>query len=241
MKAGSSSSLAIRRRYDDDVLDLGALEIRLPTGDLVRHVLLAQLLLEDFRLMVAAIENGIVGVTAAMLEAMRHETPHDAFGLGLVIDRGRHANRIAMPALAPQLFLEKLRVARDQRVRGAQDAHGGSVVLLELHHVERREVLGQRSQVVDRRTAPAVDRLVVVADDGERAAFADQKPDEPVLRRIDVLVFVDEQVAAALPPLRRHGGVRSEESDRQCDQIVEVHGLIGAQRVVIAAIDLGCR
>ena len=213
----------------------------MPSGDLVRHVLLAQLLLEDLRLMVAAVEDRIVGVTGAMVEAMRHEAAHDAFRLGLVIGRGRHANRIAMATLAPQLLLEQFRIARDQGVRRAQDAHGGPVVLLELHHVERGKVLGQRRQIVDRRAAPAVDRLVIVADDGERGAFADQKPDEPVLRRIDVLVLVDEQIAAALPPLRRHGGVRSEEPDPQSNQIDEVDGLIGAQRIVIVAIGLGCR
>ena len=166
------------------------------------------------------------------------QAPHDPFGLGLVVGRRGHADRIAVAAIAPELLVEELRIAGDQRVRRAQDAHRGAVILLELHHLQRREVLRQLRQIVERSAAPAVDRLVVVADDGERRAFADEQLDEPVLRRIGVLVLVDEQVAAALAPLRRRRLVRRQEPDRQRDQVVEIHGLVRAQRVVVAAVRL---
>ena len=65
---------------------------------------------------------------------------------------------------------------------------------------------------------------------------------QPVLRRIGVLVLVDQQVRAALAPFRRHGGVGGEERDRQRDQVVEIDRLIGAQRLVVASErSRGCR
>ena len=188
--------------------------------------------------MVAAIEDGVVAVTPAMLEAMRHEAADHAFGFGFVVGRRRNSDRIAVTVLAPELLVEELRIVRDERVRRTQDAHRRPVILLELDHLDRRKVLRQLAQVVDRRATPAIDRLVVVADDGERSALPHEQPNEPVLRGIGVLVFVDEEVAAAFPPFRRRGLVRGEEPDRQRNQVVEVDRLIGAQCVVIAAVGL---
>ena len=51
--------------------------------------------------------------------------------------------------------------------------------------------------LLDVRAAPLVDRLVVVADDHEvrRPVRLGEQLDQPLLRRVDVLVLVDDQVA----------------------------------------------
>jgi hypothetical protein len=54
-----------------DVLDLGAVEEGLAAGDDVGNLLRAQLLLDDARLVVAAVEDGVVGKLAAVLELVR--------------------------------------------------------------------------------------------------------------------------------------------------------------------------
>ena len=66
--------------------------------------------------MVAAIEDRVIGELAAMLKAVREQAPHDAFGLGFVIRLRRHADRIAVTVLAPQLLGVELGIVRDQRM-----------------------------------------------------------------------------------------------------------------------------
>ena len=93
------------------------------------------------------------------------------------------------------------------RVGGAQDRAGRAVVLLERDDLEPRKVLRQALQVVDRRAAPAVDALVVVADRRERPRSPASSFSSSYCDGVGVLVLVDEQVAQAVAPLRARLGV----------------------------------
>jgi hypothetical protein len=155
---------------------------------------------------------------------MQHRAPASASSSAA----GRHADRVAGAEIAPQPLVEQLRIVADQRVGRTQDAHARPVVLLELDDLELRIVARQRREVVERRATPAIDRLVVVAHARERRRRTDQRAQQPVLRRIGVLVFVDQHVRAracqrdaALPSL-------SSKRQRPHDEVVEVDGLVGA-------------
>jgi hypothetical protein len=160
----------------DDVLDLGALEHRLPARDVVGDVLRAKRRLEHLRLVVAAIQDREVRIPGALLEAHALDARDDHFGFRLVVGRGRGPDGVAVPEVAPQLLVEELLVVGDQRVGRAQDAHGRAIVLLELHDLEVGKVARKRCEVVERRPAPSVDRLVVVAHGSERRAVSSQRP-----------------------------------------------------------------
>ena len=97
-----------------------------------------------------------------------------------------------------------------------------------------RPVVGEIQDVAGQRAAPAVDRLVVVADDGEVAAGAGQQRDEPVLDGVGVLELVDQDVAAALAPALEDLRELPEELERENQQIVEVDGIVGLQRARVA-------
>jgi hypothetical protein len=71
-----------------DVLDLGAVEEGLAAGDDVGNLLRAQLLLEGARLVVAAIEDGVVGKLGAPLEAVRGEAGDHPLGFVLAVAAG---------------------------------------------------------------------------------------------------------------------------------------------------------
>jgi hypothetical protein len=58
---------------------------------------------------------------------------------------------------------------------------------------------GRLLQVVQRRAAPAVDGLVVIAHGGKAAAFSHQQLEHLVLRGVGVLVLVDQHMAQLLP------------------------------------------
>jgi hypothetical protein len=109
-------------------------------------------------------------------------------------------DRIARAELGPQLLVEQFLVVRDQGVGRLEDAYRRAVVLFELDHLEVRVVARQAAQIGDIGTAPAIDRLIVIADRGERGAWPGQQPQQLVLAGIGILVFVDQQIAQAVLP-----------------------------------------
>ena len=92
---------------------------------------------------------------------------HHTLGLVLLAVGVQHAHRFALTELAPKVLDEQFRIGTNHIVGGAQDGAGGAVVLLQLDDLERREVDRQLLQVVQRGTAPAVNRLIVVTHRGK--------------------------------------------------------------------------
>ena len=79
--------------------------------------------------------------------------------------------------------------------------------------------------------SPMTQRLTPLA--GEQAQQA-------VLRRVDVLVLVHRDPAVARLGRGQHVGVFFQEADGQEDQVVEIDGIAGAERGVVAGVD-ACR
>ena len=100
--------------------------------------------------------------------------------------------------VGPELLVGPLGVPRDDGVGRVEDQLGRAVVLLELDDRRVRVVALEVEDVPDVGAAPAVDRLVVVADDGEVAVLRGERPDPEVLRPVRVLVLVDVEVAPAI-------------------------------------------
>ncbi len=69
---------------------------------------------------------------------------------------------------------------------------------------------------------PAVDALVVVADEEDAVRRGCQEQRQPELARVHVLDLVDEQVRAARPPAGEKRRLRLQDPQRPCDQVVEV-------------------
>ena len=233
MKAGIVVLVGEQAQVGGDVLDLGLVEERLAAREQVGNLLVAQLRLEQPGLMVRAIEDGVVGELAALLEAVRLQLHHHAFGLGLVVPAGGDGDLVTVTELGPELLVEQLLVVRDDVVGGLQDAHRRPVVLLQRDDLERREFGRQPLQVVDVGAAPAVDRLIVVAHGGELGADAGQQFQELVLAGVGILVFVDQQVAQAVLPFLSDRRMLAEEPDRQADQVIEIHRLVGPERRLV--------
>ena len=97
-------------------------------------------------------------------DVLAHALDHEA-RLVLLVVRGVHLDRRAGRAGGPQLLAEPVRIVRDHRVRGGEDVAGRAVVLFEADGLRAREIAQEMLHVLDARAAPAVDRLVVVADD----------------------------------------------------------------------------
>jgi hypothetical protein len=73
---------------------------------------------------------------------------------------------------------------------------GAAIILLEADDLGARVALGEAEDLGDVGAAPAVDRLVVVADDAELGPLAEQL-DQGGLHWVGVLVLVDDDVGEA--------------------------------------------
>ncbi len=150
----------------DEVLDLGAVEEARAAHDDVRDVARAQRVLEHARLGVGPVEDGEVArrqlVAQRLLDARGDEVGLVALGLALEQHDALALARLGVEALGPPLG-----VLLDDGVGGAQDVAGRAVVVLELDHARARVVALEVEDVADVGAAPAVDRLVLVADDGD--------------------------------------------------------------------------
>ena len=115
--------------------------------------------------------------------------------------------------------------------------------MLQLDDAELRKVLRQFFQVIERGAAPAVNALVVIAHGGEARAAgigpAHQQLEQFVLDSVGVLVFVHQHMAQRLLPFLAHLGVVLQELERQGDQVVKVHALVGQQAFFVTRHDHG--
>ena len=100
-------------------------------------------------------------------------------------------------ARGPEFFVPAFGVVGDHRVGCGQDVAGGAVVLLQFDHLGAGEVFLKVKDIADIGTAKSIDRLVVVTDHAEVAVTTRQQPEQAVLDRVGVLVFVDHLVTEA--------------------------------------------
>ena len=103
---------------------------------------------------------------------------------------------------------EPLDVVLDEPDRAVEHGRGTAVVRLE---VDARQAgqgfVGEAQEAANVGEAPAVDRLVVVADEEDPVVGRREQERQPELRPIEVLRLVDEQMPAARAPCREHCGV----------------------------------
>src|SRR5579872_1842700 len=88
-------------------------------------------------------------------------------------------------------------------------------------------------------TTPAVDRLILVANDADILALAGKQTHQLFLRGVGVLKFVDHQVAETRTPGGADIGVIAQQVDGAEKQIVEIERGRFAQNFVICAKNFG--
>ena len=130
-------------------------------------------------------------------------------------------------------------VGANDDVREVEHLGRAAIVLLEPHDVRVGKVLVEVEDVADVRPAPAVDRLIVVADDAEIAVAAREQLHELILRAVRVLVLVDEEIAELAAVLLQLTRILGEQPHRQDEQIVEVDGVGETERLAEIAVDDG--
>ena len=187
---------------------------------------------------VRAIEHHEVAISRALahvlFDLLDGVTRFGTLRLGAV-DR----DRLALGAVGEELLLRARRVVGDQLVGHVEDRLRAAIILFELEDLRAGEVFFEAQDVFVIAAAPRIDRLVVVADDGQVAVLLGQDRAEAVLGEVDVLVLVDQDVAEFVLIARAHVAVGFEQPDRLTDQVVEVETVALAQTPVVLVVDLG--
>ena len=167
-----------------------------------------------------------------------HVAPGQALGGVQAQDLAGHPRRLVALVLGPVALDRSPAVAHGEELLGlaadvvgddgvgrVEDGLGGAEVLLQHdgRHVGERPL--ELQDVADVRAAPAVDRLVGVADDADVAVGLAQQLDDLVLGVVGVLELVDQDVAEALLVGGPHVVEGLQQVGRHHQEVVEVHGV----------------
>src|SRR5262245_45098295 len=115
---------------------------------------------------------------------------------------------------------------------------GGAIVALEPDDLSAWEVGLEAEDVVDLGPAPAIDRLVVIADAADVAGSSSEQPEPQILDDVGVLIFVDQHKLKARLILRKHVRVILEQPQILKQEIPEIRGVQLLQPVLIGGIKL---
>src|SRR5205814_2137693 len=91
------------------------------------------------------------------------------------------------------------------------------------------EIIGEREDPPNVGQTPAIDRLVVIADEENPVRRRGQEERHPELCPVQVLCLVDEKVSATVAPPPEDGRVALEQTEAPGDEIVEVEAALGRE------------
>ena len=102
---------------------------------------------------------------------------------------------LAIFAIGEESFSEPRPIMRDQPRRDAKDMPGRAVIALQPDDFRTRKIGLEAQDVIDLGAAPAIDRLIVVANATEILTSLREQPQPQILNRVGVLIFIDEHIA----------------------------------------------
>src|SRR5450759_3212511 len=101
-------------------------------------------------------------------------------------------------AIGEERFAEPSLVMRDEARRDREDMPGRAVIALEPNDFRARKIALEAQNIIDLGAAPAIDRLVVVADTTDILPPLAEQPQPQILRRVGILILIDEHIAEAV-------------------------------------------
>ena len=211
------------------VLDLAAVEELHPLDDLVGHGGLDEGFLDHPAHGVGAVEDGDAAVVDALGLVQASNPGRDPAGFIPLVQEAEEPRR-APPGLAGDEGLVLApRVGLDQLVGQAEHLGRRTEVLLQADDRGGREVPLEGQDVPDVGPPPAVDGLVGIAGYEQVVVAGGQRPGDPVLAGVGVLVFVHQEVLVAARELLPQLLVLLQEQGRADEQVVEVQGAGGGE------------
>ncbi len=126
---------------------------------------------------------------------------------------------------------------RDDPGGGGEDLRGRAVILLEPDDQRAREIALEFQDVADLGAAPAVDRLIIVADAAQILVLLRQETQPQILRDIGVLVLVDQQIAEATLVGAEDLGIGGKQGQIMQQEVAEIDRVHRREALLIAAVE----
>src|SRR5436190_3985362 len=221
----------------EQVLYLPPIEEAFSADDPIGDMETAQVLFEQPGLSVHAEQNCERLPRVAVGEILSLHLLDHELGFLLVVRCFDQPHLFATFLGAPELFRAASRIIPDQRTRRPQDRVGASVILLQRHDRRVGKMMFEFQNVRDFRAPPAVDRLVVIANDGDVAMFVGQERDQFQLEFVRVLELIDHEIAKPLPPPVSHIRMLVQQSYRERQEIVEVDRVESLELMLVTGED----
>ncbi len=162
----------------------------------------------------------------------------DPARLFLAVPMADQADLLPLRQVGPERLAEAPLIGGNHARCGGEDVWRGAVVLLQPDHLGTGKILFEPQDVAHLGAAPAVDRLVVVADAADVAMPLRQQPQPEILRDVGVLILVDEDVAEPALILRQHVVVGLEDGQDVQQQVTEIDRVQRSQPLLILRIEL---
>ncbi len=234
-KARSSDRLAHQPQIGERVADLLALVEARAADHAIRQRQCDEALLEFAGLKAGAHQDRDL-LQRVLLAVQCLDFIADPARLLLGVPHPAHQDLVALSGAGPERLAEAAAIVRDDPGRGSEDLRRRAVILLQPHDQRAREIALEPQDVADLGAAPAVDRLVVVADAAQIAVMLRQQPQPQILRDIGVLVLVDQQIAKAPLIGREDLGVGAEQRQIVQQKVAEIDRVHGCEAFLIGAV-----
>ena len=152
--------------------------------------------------------------------------------------QARVCYRFAVCARRPKIFSFSADVVRNDLVRRRKNFLRRTVVLFKTDYLRPPELLFKIEDIVYIRAHKAVNALVVVPDNANVSAVAEQA-DKLVLKRIGVLIFVHENIVEASANPFSDLLVFGKQPNRFKDQIVKVERVRLPKPFLVCRVNFG--
>ena len=163
----------------------------------------------------------------------------DGAGFLVAVPDAAQRDALALLGVGPQRLSEAALIVRDEVRRRGQDVRCRTVVTLQPHDGGVGEVLFEAQDVADLGAAPAVDRLVVVADAAHILGALRQQSQPEILGDVGVLVLVHQDVAEAPMIDRQDIRMLLPQGHAVHHQIAEIDRVHLGQTLLVLAVDVG--
>ena len=219
------------------IADLGALEEARAADDAIRQPELDEAILDLAHLRRDAHQHG----------DLRQRVAVGLQRLDLLADGARLLTRIPGPGdgdllaglvLCMERLAETAFIEGDEMRGGGEDMPGGAVIALQPHHGGAGKIVLEAQDVVDFRPAPAIDRLVVIADTGQVLALLRDQPQPEILRDIGILILVHQHVAEAVLVELQNIRILAPQPQAFEQEIAEIGGVERLQALLVERIEL---
>ena len=139
----------------------------------------------------------------------------------------------------PEFLAKPALIAPDDTGGGREDMRSGSVVLFQPDHMSTGKILFEPKDIAHFGPAPAIDRLVVVADAADVLVTLSKQAQPEILGDVGVLIFIDQDVFEPALVLLKNILMRLENCHHMQKKIAEIDSVQLFQAGLVLVVQLG--